>query len=279
MEVSVRSVRNWWSKHKSCDSLADKKRSGRPKVLGRVERIILSKSVGKRKQSVRKLAKRMSARGYQGSKSTIQRHLKCTLGLRPYHRPVIPKLSEKNIADRLSFCKKLKRWRLSDWKNVIFSDESWIELIHAPNSKNDVVWAFHKDNVPPAEVVKHSPKVMVWAGMSFHWATELYLVPQGQTVDQEYYQEEILKKNLFVALNRTRDTGPPSQRRLVKNMSDLVFQQDGARPHTALRTQQLLRDKIPKFWDKDMYQAWKQPWFESHRESVECSEAGPWQWA
>ena len=114
MEVSVRSVRNWWSKHKSCDSLADKKRSGRPKVLGRVERIILSKSVGKRKQSVRKLAKRMSARGYQGSKSTIQHHLKGTLGLRPYHRPVIRKLSEKNFADRLSFCKKLKRWGLSE---------------------------------------------------------------------------------------------------------------------------------------------------------------------
>ena len=35
----------------------------------------------------------------------------------------------------------------------------------------------------------------------------------------------------------------------------MIFQQDGARPHTALRTQRLLEEKIPNFWNKDMWPA------------------------
>ena len=66
--------------------------------------------MGKQKQSVRELAKRMSARGYQGSKNNIQRHIKCPLGhCWSYHGPMNPKLSEKNVLNSLMFSKKAKR--------------------------------------------------------------------------------------------------------------------------------------------------------------------------
>ena len=35
-------------------------------------------------------------------------------------------------------------------------------------------------------------------------------------------------------------------------MSQILFQQDGARGHTALATQNLLSERLPHFWTKDM---------------------------
>ena len=36
-------------------------------------------------------------------------------------------------------------------------------------------------------------------------------------------------------------------------MSEMIFHEDGARTHTALRTQELLQEKIPNFWSKDIW--------------------------
>ena len=38
-------------------------------------------------------------------------------------------------------------------------------------------------------------------------------------------------------------------------MSRMVFQQDGARPHTAVATQALLTENIPHFWNKTIWPA------------------------
>ena len=39
----------------------------------------------------------------------------------------------------------------------------------------------------------------------------------------------------------------------VPDMSELIFPQDGARPHTALRTRRLLEENIPLFWTGCMW--------------------------
>ena len=86
---------------------------------------------------------------------------------------------------------------------------------------------------------------MVWGAMSFSGLTELHVIPQGQSVNQEYYYTEILEGNLFPRMRKNQSRGSKFDVKLVSEMSEMIFQQVGARAHTALRTQQLLYDKIP----------------------------------
>ena len=65
----------------------------------------------------------------------------------------------------------------------------------------------------------------------------------------------ILEGNLFKRMKKNASSGSEFAVKLVPDMSAMIFQQDGARPHTALRTQRLLKEKIPNFWDKDTWVA------------------------
>ena len=75
-------------------------------------------------------------------------------------------------------------------------------MYHPPNSKNDVIWAKDKNDIEHVPVDKFSPKVIVWGAMSFSGLTELHVVPQGQSVNQEYYCTEILEGNLFPRMQK-----------------------------------------------------------------------------
>ena len=253
--VGLRSVNRWWAQYKRTGKVEEKKRTGRPKVLGRIEKIIISKSLGKRRQSTRKLAKKFSARGLKGSKDTIRRFLRKDLGVKPYHQRKTPLLTKKHIRDRLAFCRRTQNWTSEDWKQVVFSDESPFELFHPPNPKNYVVWDQDGSSVEHTGVPKFGPKVMVWGAMSFSGLSDLHIVPQGTTIDQNYYCREILEGNLFKRMKKNHATGSKFNVKLVPNMSRMIFQQDGARPHTALTTQRPLEDKITNFWKKDMWPA------------------------
>lgn len=57
----------------------------------------------------------------------IQEILKDRFGL-PSRRPAKkPKLSPKNIKDRLAFCRRHADWTQQQWRRVLFTDESSIE--------------------------------------------------------------------------------------------------------------------------------------------------------
>ena len=47
--VGLRSVRRWWAANKQGSTMATKSRSGCPKVLNRAAKIVISKSLGKRR--------------------------------------------------------------------------------------------------------------------------------------------------------------------------------------------------------------------------------------
>ena len=68
--VSKSAVAKWMKKHQQGQSLSDKPRSGRPKVLDRVSKIVIAKSLAKKRQSTRKLATRLTAAGHQVSRNT-----------------------------------------------------------------------------------------------------------------------------------------------------------------------------------------------------------------
>ncbi len=80
-------------------------------------------------------------------------------------------------------------------------------------------------------------------------------VPQGQTINQEYYCQHILEGNLLDIMEKTELGGSVLTCRLVPDIFGMVFQQDGARSHAAARIQTSLEEKISQFWTMPMWQA------------------------
>ncbi|KAI6646064.1 hypothetical protein LOD99_9512 [Oopsacas minuta] len=95
LNVGVRSVRRWWSQHKCGETMETKPRSEWPQILKRLSRIVIKKSLWKKRQSTRKLSRRLSIRGNPISHMTIQRHLGQRIDARPYKRPKWPKVTQK----------------------------------------------------------------------------------------------------------------------------------------------------------------------------------------
>jgi predicted transcriptional regulator YheO len=79
MKIIFSPVKGWCEKRLSQKSPVDEKRSGRPSILRKVQKMAISKSLDKRGQSTRKLASKLTIRGLQCSKDTIHRYLRLDL--------------------------------------------------------------------------------------------------------------------------------------------------------------------------------------------------------
>ena len=178
--VDHSSVSRWYKRYQDGESLIDRKRSGRPTVQKKVSKLVLAKSLTKKRQSTRKLAERLSRSGHHMSHMTVHNYLTKKLGAKAFKRPKIPKLTKKHVQKRLNFCRERLNWTVDDWKKVIWSDESPYALFAEGNSKNDVIWAKGVEDVEPIEKVKFSPKVMVWGAMTSHACLSCTLSPRKQ---------------------------------------------------------------------------------------------------
>jgi hypothetical protein len=79
MKIIFSPVKGWRKKRLSQKSLVDKKRSGRPSILRKVQKIVISKSLHLRGRSTKKLASKLTIRGLQCSKDTIHRYVRFDL--------------------------------------------------------------------------------------------------------------------------------------------------------------------------------------------------------
>ena len=236
--VDTSTVRRWWCRYKKGESLQNKGGRGPKSSIPRVMKIILAKSINKRNQSTRKLAKRITARGFHITHATVHSYLRKNLHVKPYMRQRHPLLTEKQLEARLNFCEERKNWTIEDWKRVLFSDESPFEILYPPNRQNDRIWAKDSSQIIPVKRVKFSNKIHVWGMMSYRALSELHIVPKGQTITAEYYVTEILKNSLLSAIRRKRKTGNVLIKAMLPEMSKFIFQQDGAPSHHAKISQE-----------------------------------------
>ena len=223
LEQDIRTVRRWWARYNCSKDLQHRRRAGRPKNLNRRSKIIIAKSLGKRHKSTRFIATQLTRTCAPVSKDTVHRYLTKELRVRPYKRPKQPRLSSKQRENRLNFCLEKENWTVADWRNILWSDESSFELFHPTIRQNDRIWASNSLNIIPQETVKFPPKFMVWGMMSFRAISELHFIPPKQTVNTEYYIDEILTKSCLDTLNRTRKNGSVLKRKMLQNMSKAAF--------------------------------------------------------
>ena len=92
---------------------------------------------------------------------------------------------------------------------------------------------------------------MVWGAISASGLSELHIVPQGTSINAQYYLNNILQLVLPPVLSRRKKSRPVTQRKMFNRRSEMVFMQDGAPAHTARMTQQRCAEQLPGFLPKE----------------------------
>lgn len=248
--VSLRSVKYWCAKVKAGKSLEDAPRSGRPSSISPIAKMVISKSLGKRRQTTRKLARNLTSRGYPIGRESVRQHLIRNCGATSFSISTQPALTNGMKKARVKFAREKLTWTIDDWKRVVWSDESFMQLYATPNPRCDRVWAKKKKDVNAAPTVKFPTKIMVCGAFGHMGVSQLHIVEEGQTVNYEYYINKILDKYYVPAMRRNRATGSILERRIINKPSQLIFMQDGATAHTARSTTHYLQDRGIRFWRK-----------------------------
>ncbi|GFX35188.1 HTH_Tnp_Tc3_2 domain-containing protein [Trichonephila clavipes] len=139
-----------------------------------------------------------------------------TLPLTPHHRQC-----------RLDFCRPRATWSVTDWRRVIFSDESRFSL--SADDHRTRVWRRTGQRSDPAFIVERhtaiSQGVTVWGAIS--WDTRSSLVVFQGTLTARRYVDDILT---------------PIVLPMLSSHPGAIYQQDNARPHTARLSNNVFKD-------------------------------------
>jgi transposase len=158
--IYARAIERGFDQHASPiitdEFVKDKPRSGRPKKQDLAKDIVISKVQRDRfgrEKSCADIAGELSLEGLNLSSTTIWRILK-TAGYNKTKPTRKPGLTKKMRAERLAWCQAHAHWTLEDFKNVIWSDETSVILLHRRGgyriwrTKDEVVFV-NDGKVPP----------------------------------------------------------------------------------------------------------------------------------
>lgn len=175
------------------------------------------------------------------SKSSIKRIIKKDLNLRPYKKIRGQKLTISDEVKRVMCAKKLLRLVDANKLNVCFFSDEKIFTVEPPlNAQNERVYfeASKRKNQITSErlfsMKSHFPKnVMISIAVSKLGKTSIHFVNPGVKINGEYYRNSLLAKMI------------PEMKTLASGQY-FLFQQDGARAHTAKDTVAYLNEQVPE---------------------------------
>ncbi|GFT52097.1 transposable element Tcb1 transposase [Trichonephila clavipes] len=153
------------------------------------------------------------------SAATVRRRLPMNGLYARVPRVSVP-LSVQSRGARLNWCREHGNWTVSDWDNVMFTDESRFAL--EPDDKRIRIWRKQGTRNQPQNITEHhafrGESIMVWGGISLGYRTDLHIFKRG-SVTAVPYRDEVLEPivRLYAAA-----VGPT-----------FVLMDDNARPHRA----------------------------------------------
>jgi len=217
-------------KFKDTGTVADRKRSGRPRKTTEAEdrQIVITSKRDRRLTAPEITAEINRGRKDPVSVSTVKSRLN-KAGL--YGRVAVkkPLLRPQNKKKRLDWAKQHRHWEISDWNKVLWSDESKFEIF---GSKRRVFVrrsaGERASNQCVVSSVKHGGgSVMVWGCFGNNSLGDLEKI-EGKFIKESY--KSILQRHAI-----------PSGRRIIGR--GFVFQQDNDPKHTSKLCQNYLQQK------------------------------------
>jgi transposase len=130
--------------------------------------------------SAGQIQEKMGAGNYDVS--TVRRHLRAAgcKTVKPYRRPY---LNEAQVIKRYNWAKAHKDWSVNDWKAVLFSDETIVQI--TDNCPQYVRIVDGHPLIPPHynKTTKHPCQVMFWACFAFNGTGRAHVVEGNMNTD------------------------------------------------------------------------------------------------
>ncbi|GFX68793.1 transposable element Tcb1 transposase [Trichonephila clavipes] len=103
-------------------------------------------------------------------------------------------LSIQSRGVRLKWWRKHSNWTVSDWGNVMFTDESRFTL--ELDDKRIRIWRKQGTRNQPENITEHRAfrggSIMVWSGISLGYHTDLHIFKRGSVMVVQY-RDEVLE--------------------------------------------------------------------------------------
>lgn len=232
-----RTVYKWVNRFESGRvSLEDDPRSGRPATCVTEETVALVADVvnKNRRVTVREIA--VST----GISSTRQVHeiLRQRLQMRKLTARWVPRLlTDSQKRDRVVACRELQHIceDLGEdfWSRLITTDETWLPFYLPESKEQSKQWCGIGDHAPlKAKTVPSAGQVMATVFWDCDGIIFIDYLKKGETINSAYFCS-LLRDGLRTALKN---------RRRGKLSSRPLLQMDNARPHTAMLTQQTIKE-------------------------------------
>jgi len=228
--VNIRTVKYTLRKFKQCGLVENAYRSGRKKLLTeKDEKYLLINSLRDRRATVPQLAAEFNVgRKEPVSRRTISRVL-ARAGLHGRVAARKPLLRKINIKKRLRFAKQHAHWTLEQWYQVLWTDESKVELfgskrlvrVRRRNGER-----FKSFCLVPT--MKHGGgSIMIWAAISAYGAAPLKRI------------EGIMEQNMYHNI-LVRHAIPAGKTLIGK---PFIFMDDNDPKHTAIKNKKYIERK------------------------------------
>lgn len=183
--VAVSTVSRLIKGFKERGTVESKKSSGRPKSLTDKDRRFLRRYVKKNRSATQSSI--ISDMPFKMSTWLLRHELK-QMNIRKRMRTKKPYLEKRHMRERLKFAREHKNWTLEQWRKVIWTDESSIEIGADIDLKK--VWRepkekFLRDCLKPS-FMSGRTKVMVWGAIRGNEKSKLVILPKGRIRSKEY---------------------------------------------------------------------------------------------
>lgn len=189
--------------YKANGSAENKPRTGRPPALdGRDKRHIQNavlKNSDTRRAPLKELAEDLNL---NVSDFTIRRAMKA-MSINAHPAAVKPFVSARNAKKRVTWCKDKVDWSLNQWKKVLWTDETSVE-VQGTGSKRVMVWRkpgerFEQNCLTPS-FKSGRMTVMMWGCFIGKKLGPIALFPEGRIDSKRYC--EILEEHLLPFLSK-----------------------------------------------------------------------------
>ena len=147
------------------------KRSGRPKIFNKKSQAMLKRLVMKDKKRCSSLSQIKTSWEKKSKTSVSINTIHQTLHDAGLHNCVArkkPLLNEVHMANRLAWALKHRHWTVSQWRCVLWTDESTFSQFQ--NNRQCRVWRESQEEFAISclsATVKHSPNCMFWGCFSY----------------------------------------------------------------------------------------------------------------